>query len=167
MTSAYQNLAAYARKTETFESVARLAGWDQETYMPERAAPARGDQMGAMAELILDRETSDEFGDLLGAAEGDGEVKADTRLTASVREFRHDYDRQTRLPTDLVAEIARQQSASQQVWKKARAANDFQMFLPSLETMIELIRLWLSCMPRPMACASGSPSCSPLGRPCS
>ncbi len=145
MTTAYQNLAAYARKTETFESVARLAGWDQETYMPEGAAQARGDQMGAMAELIHDRETSSEFGDLLSAAEGDGEVTADTRLSASVREFRHDYDRQTRLPTDLVAEIARQQSASQQVWKKARAANDFQMFLPSLETMIELIRRKAEC----------------------
>ena len=63
MASAYQNLAAYARKTETFQSVARLAGWDQETYMPEGAAPARGEQMGAMAGPVHDWSPSREVGD--------------------------------------------------------------------------------------------------------
>ncbi len=157
MSDAYKKLAAHARKTENFESIARLAAWDQETYMPEGAASARADQMAAMAELIHNRETSNKLADLLAAAEADGAVKSDSRLSASVREFRHDFDRKIRLPADLVAEIARQQSASQQIWKKAREAADFEMFRPSLEKMIELTRRKAECY--------GIPDPGPAGEP--
>lgn len=145
MSSAYAELAAYARKTATFESLARLGGWDQETYMPAKAAEARGEQMSAMAELTHQRWTSEEFARLLEAGEADPQVAGDARLSASVRMFRRDFDRRSRVPADLVAEIARHQSASQQVWKKAREASDFEMFRPYLEKMIALMRRKAEC----------------------
>lgn len=147
MPTAYEKLAAYARKSAHLKSVGALVGWDQETYMPPAAAEARSDQMALLAELGHARATSPELGELIGQAEA--EVKGDEELAANVREFRRDYDKATRLPGDLVAELAKVGSEAQEVWKKARAASDFAMFAPWLERMVALTRKKAECLGHP------------------
>jgi carboxypeptidase Taq len=48
------------------------------------------------------------------------------------------YDEQTKLPEDLVAEIAKQQAITVDAWKKAKAAKKFSMFRPELEKLVDL-----------------------------
>ena len=48
------------------------------------------------------------------------------------------YDEQTKLPEELVAETAKQQAITIDVWKKAKAAKNFSMFKPELEKLVEL-----------------------------
>src|SRR5512135_3362557 len=46
-------------------TAASLLSWDQQTYMPEGGAPARGQQMATLGKLAHEKATSDEVGRLL------------------------------------------------------------------------------------------------------
>jgi Zn-dependent M32 family carboxypeptidase len=50
----------------------------------------------------------------------------------------HDYDKQTKVPTEKVAEFARVTTMAESAWEKARENNDFSLFEPNLPK-------WLNC----------------------
>jgi len=144
--NAYAELRALAREGATLASVSRLLGWDQETYMPDGGAEARGEQQALLAGLVHERETAPRVGELLAQCEADASLtEPGSESAANLREMRRDYDRATRLPKSLVEELARTGSASQQAWKQARAESDFKQFEPWLTKMVGLARNKAEC----------------------
>ncbi len=141
----YEALVGTLRKTATLKSVADLVSWDQETYMVGGAAEARSDQMSLLAGMLHERQTSSELGDMIAACEEDGEVMGDELQSANVRESRRDFDLETKLPADLVAEAAKVGSQSQEAWKEARAKSEFSLFEPYMEKMLQLTRRKAEC----------------------
>jgi carboxypeptidase Taq len=142
----YAALAELLRKSSTLGAVAQLLNWDQETYMPPAAAPNRAEQQSIMAALVHERKTDPRIGELLSACESDGALmKPGTESAANIREIRRDYDLATKLPNDLVAELAKVASQAQEVWKEARKKSDFAMFAPWLEKMYALTRRKAEC----------------------
>lgn len=144
--TAFAELCSLKGKGATLNSIGALLGWDQETYMPPNAGPARAEQASLIAELTHQRYTDPRIGELLHKCEADKALLADPRVAAAVRESRREFDLATKLPTDLVAELARVGSESQQIWKKAKDASDFSMFAPSLEKMFALTRRKAQCL---------------------
>ena len=147
MSKAYEELCGAARNWQHLESVARLAGWDQETYMPSGGASARAEQLSVLAAIIHERKTSERVGSLIAACEEDASMMSDesSARARDVREFRRDYDMETKLPKELVEELARTGSQAQQVWKEARKNSDFALFKPWLEKMVGLARRKAEC----------------------
>jgi len=125
---------------------AGLVGWDQETYMPPGAANARAEQSAALSEVTHELFVSDETGNLLAKAEADA-VGMDDDLddVRMLKKLRRDFDLQTKLPTELVTEMARHGSLTQELWKKSRANNDYVGFRPALEKMFDLTRQKAEC----------------------
>lgn len=142
---AYRELADALRAVDTLNSIGALLSWDQETYMPAAAAEHRAEQSAVISGLAHERATSPRIGELIAACEKDGTIAADPTEARNLAEIRRDYDRATKLPTDLVAELARVGSQAQDVWKKAREANDFAMFAPWLDKMMVLTRRKAEC----------------------
>jgi len=136
----YQDLCKLLRDAATLGAVDALLNWDQETYMPPAGGAARADQQAMISALTHEKRTSALIGDLLRTCESDAELKSDEAIAANLKLIRRDYDRATKLPTDLVAEIARTQSLSQEAWKHARTNDDFKAFRPWLEKIIALMR---------------------------
>lgn len=136
-----------SRSAATLGSVGSLLSWDQETYMPPAAAAHRAEQQAMLASLVHERRTSPRIGELIAQCESDKSLTADpvSPTAAMVREFRREYDLATKLPSDLVAEMARTGSQSQEVWKEARQKSDFGMFAPWLEKMMALARKKADC----------------------
>lgn len=143
----YTELTALLRDAATLASVGGLLGWDQETYMPAGAAPARARQAALLARIHHERATAPRVGDLLAACESDPALNAEgSETAANLREIRRDYDQATKVPGDLVAELARTGSEAQDIWKHARAKSDFAMFAPALTSMLDLTRLKAECL---------------------
>ena len=94
--------------------------------MPRGAADQRGEEMAAMERVLHARRTDPRVGDWLVAV---GET-ADPVISAQLREIRRAFDRTTRVPADLAAELARVTSVAQGDWAAARAADDFAGFRP-------------------------------------
>lgn len=152
---AYRTLCQRLREAQTLESVAQLAGWDQETYMPRAAAPARAEQMATLARLVHERMSSPEVGELLDTCESTAELTGeDSREAANLREIRRDYDLATKLPVDLVEDLARTCSQAQEAWKQARGDDDYTQFQPWLEKIVTLARRKAECYGAP---ADGEP----------
>ncbi len=144
--AAYTDLAALRSEAATLTSVGALAMWDQETYMPVGAGAGRAAQLGLLARLVHERDTSPRVGELIAACEADASVAGDDRLAASVREMRRDYDREVKVPAELVEEIASTCSRAQQAWKGARKASDFASFKPWLGKVVDLSRRKAECI---------------------
>ena len=143
----YVELCDLSREAATLGSVQALLNWDQETYMPHAGADHRSHQQALLAGLIHERKTSKRIGELIAACEKDMSLVGDpaSPVAAAIREYRRDYDLATKLPSSLVEEIARVGSQAQEVWKEARAKNDWKMFEPWLEKMMDLARQKADC----------------------
>jgi carboxypeptidase Taq len=147
MTESLEQLNDRLVRIKRLAEVSELLGWDQQTYMPEGAAAARGEQSAALNQLIHELFVDPVTGTLLARAEQEadgGDPDSDgVRMLAAVR---RDYDRETRIPSDLVAEISRHQAVSHSIWVRARQENDFASFAPALEKMLDLTRRKAECL---------------------
>jgi len=121
------------------QSATSVIHWDMETMMPPKAIKLRSQQLSLLTRIEHKMSTSPEIGKLLERVMKHTEYD---RLTAvqkrNVYLIKKNYDEQTKLPEDLVAEIARQEAIATDVWKKAKAAKDFSMFKPELEKLVDL-----------------------------
>ena len=143
---AYTELCAHLRSVGHLGSISALVSWDQETYMPEAGAHMRAEQSSLLAALIHERLTETRVGDWLAACEADADLMKPGSVTAAnIREMRCDYNKRTKLPASLVAELAATGSRAQHVWKDARQKSDFKMFAPWLDKMFELQRQKARC----------------------
>ncbi|MBI3969203.1 MAG: carboxypeptidase M32 [Chloroflexi bacterium] len=139
--AALARLLQLNREAQTLGSVGAVLHWDQETMMPPKAVAARAEQLSLLAAVTHQKATLDEIGDLLETLRGPAEAgELDPVGRANVREIRRSYERRKKLPTELVAELARVQSLSQEAWVKARATSAFDEFAPWLERILDLQR---------------------------
>jgi carboxypeptidase Taq len=138
---AFAELVRRSKEIGVLNSCAAVLSWDQHTYMPTKGAALRGEQMAFLASLAHQKSTDPTIGELLGAVESTDLVKpADSEAAANVREWRRGYDRATKIPPELVEELARVTTAAQQAWQEAKLKNDFPHFRPHLEKVVDLKR---------------------------
>jgi len=138
--TSFDALARLLREAATVGSIGNLCSWDQETRMPPKAAAFRAEQLSYLSRLAHEKRTSPRVGELLEACEQDASLTGDPGIAADLREIRRDYDRATKLPGDLVAELADTSSRAMEAWKDARARSDFKAFEPWLVKTVELNR---------------------------
>jgi carboxypeptidase Taq len=138
-TDAYADLLARSKDLAVLNSCAAVLGWDQQTYMPKAGAGLRGEQMAWFAAEGHKRATDPKVGELLATVETSSFVADATSCeAANVREWRHGYDRATKLPVRLVEELARVTTAAQQTWDEAKRKSDFALFRDDLAKVIRL-----------------------------
>jgi carboxypeptidase Taq len=135
--SAYDDLMAYQRQTQALAQVAGRLGWDQETMMPDGAAPQRAEESEALEQVLHARRTDPRVGGWLDAIDPAG---LDDIGRANLRHIRRRFDRTSRVPVKLAGEIARVTSSAQRDWAEARAASDFKSFAPVLARVVALKR---------------------------
>src|SRR5947209_1865055 len=107
--SAYEELITRIKEVSTLRSAAGVLGWDQRTKMPPGGVEQRSQQLALLARLAHERGTDPRIGELLAACESDSELTRDPHSdsAANLREIRRGYDRATKLPSDLVEEVAK------------------------------------------------------------
>ncbi len=122
-------------------AVANLLEWDQHVYMPPGGAKDRGSQLAIIQKLAHTKFTSPEVGQLLedlSSTNAGLEPASDEARLLTVT--RRDYLKAAKVPTEWVAEFARVTAAALPAWQAARVSNDFSLFLPHLERIVQLRR---------------------------
>lgn len=146
MSECLLELETRLKRLSRLGEIAALVSWDQNTYMPPGAAESRAEQSSTLSQFRHELFTADETGSLLEKSDSETAGMAedsDERRMISI--LRHDFDRATKLPTKLVAELSHHSSLSQETWINARKANDFASFAPALEKMFDLKRQVAEC----------------------
>jgi len=123
------------------EEAARLLYWDLETYLPDAGFVGRGHVLATLNRRSHDLFASDEVTLLLDAAETEvASLAFDSDDASLVRVSRRDHDRERRIPSELVGEMAEASAAAAPSWREARERSDFKLFAPHLERQVELSR---------------------------
>jgi carboxypeptidase Taq len=135
----YNDLVARAHEVALLDGTANLLDWDQETWMPLKAASTRADQLAFLRGWSHRLLTEPAIDGLLKICEDHG-FAAQSIEGTNVREWRRDYDRQAKLPQKLVEDFERTSSLARAAWGEARAKSEFGIFRPHLQKMLELTR---------------------------
>ena len=138
-TNSYQKLMARSKDLFVLQSAASIVHWDLETMMPPKAITLRSQQLAMLSRIEHRMSTDPEIGKLLTDIMRQSEYdKLDDVQKRNVYLMKKDYDEQTKLPEELVSQIAEQQAITVDAWKKAKVAEKFPMFKPELEKLFEL-----------------------------
>jgi len=143
----WTDLVERVQEAGLLHASASVLHWDQETKMPPEGIEPRGAQLAVLARLAHEQFTSDEVGELLAACESNADLTGDPESDEAVtlKRIRRDFDRNTCLPSSLVAEEAKLASQAQHNWAEARRNQDFTQFQPWLEQVVELLRRKAEC----------------------
>ena len=138
----YEDLKTRFARIGHLDDVLGLLQWDQETVMPDGAAPRRADVVGTVSMLRHRLITDPPVGDLLDAVEaaaaGNGGLGPWDR--ANLREMRRLWTHAAAVPGDLVEANARATSLCETAWRTARRDSDFNALLPTLGELLTLQR---------------------------
>jgi len=133
--AAWDDLVHHLRELEVLDGARALLGWDEQTFMPRKAAEQRGEQLGLLSRLAHERITDPRITRWLDALDDQDPVQAACR-----RNLGRVYERERRVPAELVDRLARAKSAGFASWLEAKERSDYSSFAPALERVLDLSR---------------------------
>lgn len=120
--------------------------WDQSTYMAPGGAAARARQLATLGRLAHEKLTDPAIGKLLDQLEAKVEgLPYESNDASLIRVTRHDYERATKIPAELLSSYYAHSAESYQVWTEARPENDFAAVAPYLEKTLDYSRQIANC----------------------
>lgn len=115
--------------------------WDQETYMPTKAADSRAENVSYLAglshKMFVDL-NKDKLLSKLKIALDNKQIKGKDAVI--VYHTWRSYEREKKLPEVFVKELSYTTSKAQHVWAEARSKNKFELFAPWLSKIVTLKR---------------------------
>jgi carboxypeptidase Taq len=125
--------------------ITEIIGWDQRTQMPDGAAEQRGEQLSYLEETYHRLITEPAFSATLGELEAQASALSPVQRGA-VRLFRRKVRERDRIPAELAKASVEAHSRGYAIWIQARAQNDFSLFQPELEKILELRKQTADCL---------------------
>jgi carboxypeptidase Taq len=125
---------------------AALLSWDQHVMMPPGGAAIRAEQLATVGRIAHQKFTSAEMGSLIDSLRGFGEQHDHDSFEASlIRVAARDWEKSSKVPAELRAEMSRSAALANPVWVDARKRNDFGAFLPVLRKNLDLRKRYIDC----------------------
>lgn len=136
---AYDDLMKRMKEYIVLTSAYSIVQWDYETYMPPKGLMLKSEQLSLLQQILHRMGTEPEIGSLLDELEKNRKKLSDVQKR-NVFIVRREYDKETKIPEDLVARIGKQTPISLETWKKAKASNNWKLFEPELQKTVSLSR---------------------------
>ncbi|GAB4462483.1 MAG: carboxypeptidase M32 [Armatimonadaceae bacterium] len=137
----YNALLARMADLEYLGTAQGVLHWDQQCYMPPKGVGVRAQQLATLGKISHEMFVANETRKLLEGAEAEvAGLDPDSDEAATVRIVRRDFDKSTKIPTELVTEMAKARAEAHEVWVKARKASDWSVFQPTLSHLLDLTR---------------------------
>ena len=135
---AYTELEQRFRRHSLLRDTTSMLQWDMMAMMPSGGAGARAEQLATLHLVCHELLTDPRLGDLLDAAEADGDLGLWQR--ANLAEMRRHWIHATALEPRLVEALSHAASRCEQLWRQARPAADYALVLPALREVLALVR---------------------------
>jgi carboxypeptidase Taq len=134
MTISYTALEKQISKISKIGSATSSLHWDLTQNTPDGSKDSISEVIGNLSALSHELFTSEEVNNLINSSE---QEKLDEWQKANLDLIRKDYIHSTSLSTDFVEKFSIVSSKSQSVWQKAKAASDWDAFLPHLKEVVK------------------------------
>ncbi|MGO4290076.1 carboxypeptidase M32 [Chitinophaga sp. RAB17] len=132
----YADYKIKMQKIADVRNALAVLGWDQETYLPEKGAGFRGQQITTLSSIAHELFTAPELDAVLLALKGN--TTTDAVEQKNILLSTEDFEKNKKYPAAFVAEMSTVTNESYHAWIKARKANDYNIFAPALSRMIAL-----------------------------
>ena len=137
--NAYKELLSKTEDISVLGTAEGIIHWDMETMMPPGAVEQRSMQLSLLTRIHHQMSTDPKIGTLLASIQSSPEYESMGQAEKrNIYLINKSYREQTSLPEKLVAEIAKQEAITVNVWKKAKAQKNFSVFKPSLQKLLDL-----------------------------
>ncbi|HEV7632347.1 MAG TPA: carboxypeptidase M32 [Steroidobacteraceae bacterium] len=137
--SPYKQLEQEWQRLHAFRGALSLLRWDSAVMMPRGSADVRGEQLAAIEIEQHALLTSPRTSRLLDRAQAAESTLTDWEL-ANLREMRRQRDHAIATPASLISRLAKTTSIAEVRWAEARQKNQFQIFAPHMEEVLQLVR---------------------------
>jgi carboxypeptidase Taq len=134
----YDSYKAKLAKIADIEYTLAVLGWDQETYMPEKGADFRAQQISTLSGIEHEMSVDKQLGELLKKLHKSKEL--DKKQSRNVEESYKDYKQSKKYTTEFVELLSKTTSECFQAWQKAKQQSDFKIFAPHFTKMVKLKR---------------------------
>jgi len=131
----YDDYKKHLIKVADIDNTLALLSWDQEVMMPEKGAETRAQQIATLSGIRHEIFTDTNFGVLL---EELNDTKLPDEQQRNINETLKEYNRSKKYTTEFVQLMSKTISKSFTAWQEAKSSNDFSLFSPHLEKLVEL-----------------------------
>ncbi len=111
-----------------------VLGWDQETYLPEKGAAFRGQQLTTLSSLAHELFSHESLGSLLRELQQRNDLTAIQKKNVTLS--LEDYEKNRKYPAAFVAELSTATNSAYHAWIRARKEKNYAVFEPALEKMV-------------------------------
>ncbi|MEC8555350.1 MAG: carboxypeptidase M32 [Planctomycetota bacterium] len=137
----FEVIAKEFREIALLEATHALLEWDERTGLPERAGAYRAEQATLLSGMVHRRKTDQRIGDELAElAMSELVAEPSSPQAAAILRLHKDFQRNKKVPIELVEALSKATVLGQQAWEKARAADDWEAFRPHMEEVYRLRR---------------------------
>jgi len=110
--------------------------WDQETYLPSKGAPLRGQQISTLSEISHRLFSEESLGDLLQELLSKEDLTAEQKQ--NVKRTNEDYQKNKKYTSEFVRTLSGQVNRSFHSWIESRKQNSFSVYKNDLDVLIQL-----------------------------
>ncbi len=123
------------------QTAADTLEWDERTGLPHAAGEYRASQVASLRSIVHSIRTDTAYGDdLTWLMEHATDHDPNSDIRATIECLHRDWDRDRKLPNELVQRTAEATVRGQQIWDEARRADDFNLFRNALSEILDLKR---------------------------
>jgi carboxypeptidase Taq len=133
----YETYKGKMQQIADIRNAIAVLSWDQETYLPEKGAAFRGQQITSLSTIAHELFTSAELGELLESLDND-RLTLDTVAAKNITLSLEDYRKNAKYPADFVAALSKTTNECYHSWINARKEGNYAVFQPVLGKMVEL-----------------------------
>ena len=135
MGKAYDELITIFTEISTVASIQGVLYWDMNTYMPPSGINHRAKLFNYLSKEVHIMSTDKKIGELILSCENE---ELDDFQKRNLELIKRSYDNNTILPVELVGELATQSNKTLELWKKAKAENNFSLVQDEMEKLLAL-----------------------------
>ena len=136
---AREALAKYQATMSAYGHALGVLFHDGSTVAPKESWAGRSQTMGVLSQIIYDLETKPENGELLSFLEANREALTPMERR-QVEVMRKGYDQMHKIPAEEYVEYNILMNDAQSIWENAKNENDFAVFAPYLERIVNFNR---------------------------
>ncbi|MBC8063811.1 MAG: carboxypeptidase M32 [Chlorobia bacterium] len=141
---AYRRLLERYGNIDAIDASISLLSWDRQVLMPSGGTEARGAHVSRLARMRHSLLTNDELRQAV--ADVEAESSPSSVEAAVARVLRRELKTQGSLPSELIMRKSRVSSDAYEVWKQAKAENDFPALKPYLEELFSIAKETAECI---------------------
>ncbi|MCL2168654.1 MAG: carboxypeptidase M32 [Defluviitaleaceae bacterium] len=133
MEQVIQEFRAYAEEMRMYMQAMAIMSFDANTVAPKAGVAARGKRNAFFSKKMYAMVTGEKMKGFLDALEG---KELDPITAGLYRVAKKNYDKNTKVPMQLVGEFSQLTAEANVAWEKARKEDDFEYFAPYLEKIL-------------------------------